>query len=169
MTAPVWDPGGAVQALTALHDPNLQLLDLGRNGEGPDHLGQAVRPVTPQEVPGTRVGDEVEQGTHVNVPIAGHGTAQHATISVRSSSQLEDANRVDTRQETACVHTHDTHLYPSRANAGTALGPSHTLPSTRGVKWTPRKGTLACVYVLGGDEPTGEHGMRVLLLGFLLR
>lgn len=31
-------------------------------------------------------------------------------------------------------------VYPSRLNASTAFGPSHTLPSIRGVKWTPRNG-----------------------------
>lgn len=31
-------------------------------------------------------------------------------------------------------------LYPSRLNASTAVGPSQTLPSILGVKWTPRNG-----------------------------
>jgi hypothetical protein len=32
--------------------------------------------------------------------------------------------------------------YPSRASASTALGPRSDVPSTRGVRWTPRNGYL---------------------------
>ena len=88
------------------------------------------------------------------VTVMGTKTAQTQTLNTIHSFELMACTKERKPSGSSLVHNTyrypkasikslkftSVSLYPSRANAKTALGPSQTLPSMRGVKWTPRKG-----------------------------